>query len=233
MNGQNAEVRLYEVAAQQGGFFTTRQAKASGYADNVHPHHVRAGNWIRERRGIYRLARFPLPSRPDLILWQLWSHNRAGEPQGTFSHRTALTLYELSDVMPSRLDMTVPPGFQRMAAIPTVLRLRKQRLDDGDVETIDGVRVTTPRRTLVDTIVAGQVASEFQVQAVQDAIRLGLVTLPQLEDVQVSLSRRAARRLGAILKQVRSADPKTVQHGRSVSNRSRNAAARTRKARRR
>jgi predicted transcriptional regulator of viral defense system len=227
------EDRLYEVAAQQGGFFTARQAKAAGYADNRHPHHVRAGNWIRERRGIYRLARFPLPSRPDLILWQLWSHNRAGEPQGTFSHRTALTLYGLSDVMPSKLDMTVPPGFQRMAAIPTVLRLRKQRLDDGDVETIDGVRVTTPRRTLVDTIVAGQVASEFQVQAVQDAIRLGLVTLPQLEDVQVSLSRRAARRLGAILKQVRSADPKTVQHGRSVSNRSRNAAARTRKARRR
>jgi predicted transcriptional regulator of viral defense system len=225
------EDRLYEVAAQQGGFFTARQAKAAGYADNRHPHHVRVGNWIRERRGIYRLARFPLPSRPDLILWQLWSHNRAGEPQGTYSHRTALTLYGLSDVMPSKLDMTVPPGFQRMAAIPTVLRLRKQRLDEGDVETIDGVRVTTPLRTLVDTIVAGQVASEFQVQAVQDAIRLGLVTLRQLDDVQVS--RRAARRLGAILKQVRSADPSTVQHGRSVSNRSRNAAARTRKARRR
>lgn len=233
MERHSLEDRLYEVAAQQGGFFTARQAKAVGYADNRHPYHVRVGNWIRERRGIYRLARFPLPSRPDLILWQLWSHNRAGEPQGTFSHRTALTLYGLSDVMPSKLDMTVPPGFQRMAAIPTVLRLRKQRLDDGDVETIDGVRVTTPRRTLVDTIVAGQVASEFQVQAVQDAIRLGLVTLPQLEDVQVSLSRRAARRLAAILKQVRSADPKTVQHGRSVSNRSRNAAARTRKARRR
>lgn len=233
MGRHSLEDRLYEVAAQQGGFFTARQAKAAGYADNRHPHHVRAGNWIRERRGIYRLARFPLPSRPDLILWQLWSHNRAGEPQGTFSHRTALTLYGLSDVMPSKLDMTVPPGFQRMAAIPTVLRLRKQRLDDGDVETIDGVRVTTPRRTLVDTIVAGQVASEFQVQAVQDAIRLGLVTLRQLEDVQARLSRRAARRLGAILKQVRSADPRTLQHGRSVSSRSRNATARTRKARRR
>jgi hypothetical protein len=66
---QGGEARLYELAAQQGGFFTTGQAKASGYADNTHPHHVRAGNWIRERRGIYRLARFPLAARPDLMLW--------------------------------------------------------------------------------------------------------------------------------------------------------------------
>ena len=69
MKRQGGEVRLYELAAQQGGFFTTGQAKASGYADNTHPHHVRAGNWIRERRGIYRLARFPLAARSDLMLW--------------------------------------------------------------------------------------------------------------------------------------------------------------------
>lgn len=107
-------------------------------------------NWIRERRGIYRLAQFPTSGRPDLMLWQLWSHNRDGQPQGTFSHATALSLHELSDVMPRRLDITVPPGFQRMAAIPPVLRLHRARLGEEDMETIDGVRVTTPQRTLVE-----------------------------------------------------------------------------------
>src|SRR4051812_14576737 len=95
---------IYLLAEAQGGFFTARQARDAGVADNTHPYHVQAGSWIRERRGIYRLARFPLPSRPDLMLWQLWSHNRAGEAQGTFSHATALTLHDFSDAMPRRLD---------------------------------------------------------------------------------------------------------------------------------
>ena len=55
---QNAQ-RLYEVAEMQAGLFTTKQAKAAGYAENTHPYHVQAGNWIREHRGIYRLSKFP------------------------------------------------------------------------------------------------------------------------------------------------------------------------------
>ena len=136
--------RLYESAQAQGGLFTTRQARAAGFKDNVHPYHVRAGNWVRERRGIYRLAQFPASARPDLMLWQLWSQNRAGEPQGTFSHATALTLHELSDVMPRRLDLTVPPGFQRMVATPRVLQLHRALLGAGDVETINGRPVSDP-----------------------------------------------------------------------------------------
>jgi hypothetical protein len=42
-----------------------------------------------------------------------------------------------------------------MAAFPEVLRLHRARLTAHDVETIDGVRVTTPLRTLVDVIVDG------------------------------------------------------------------------------
>ena len=36
-------------------------------------YHIRAGNWIREYREIYRLVRFPEPERPDLFLWWLRS----------------------------------------------------------------------------------------------------------------------------------------------------------------
>jgi len=117
-------------------------------------------------RGIYRLARFPLAARPDLMLWQLWAHNRRGEPQGTYGHNTALSLHALSDVMPAKLDMTVPPGFQRMAAIPRVLGLHGGRLAEDDIETTHGVRVTTPLRTLVDVVVEDRLAAELQIQAV-------------------------------------------------------------------
>lgn len=192
--------RLYTQAEVQHGFFTARQAREAGYADAVHPYHVRVGNWVREHRGIYRLARYPLPERPDLVLWQLWSHNRQGKLQGTYSHATALTLHELSDVMPRHLDLTVPHGFQRMAAIPPVLRLHYGSLEEHDREERDGVRVTTPLRTLLDIAREDALSHELQAQAVNEALRRGLVTLDELE--QAAVSRRVRQRLAAVLAQV-------------------------------
>jgi predicted transcriptional regulator of viral defense system len=40
-----------------------------------------------------------------------------------YSHQTALSLFDLSDLMPSRLHMTVPPGFRRSAPIPGAIIL--------------------------------------------------------------------------------------------------------------
>ena len=82
-----ASRRLYETAQAQGGFFTARQAITAGYEDSVHPYQVRAGNWVREVRGVYRLIQFPTPARPDLMVWQLWSRNRQDEPQGSSATR--------------------------------------------------------------------------------------------------------------------------------------------------
>ena len=215
MSRPQTESNLYRLAESQGGYFTARQAREAGYADNTHPYHVRVGNWAREHRGIYRLVRFPAPARPDLILWQLWSHNRAGAPQGTFSHATALTLHDLSDVMPRRLDMTVPPGFQRMAAIPAVLRLHRARLNDDDVETIDGVRVTTPLRTLTDVIADNTLSQDLQVQAVHEAVRRGRLLQEQLASAPTSA--RTKQRIKRILKQVPNGDATSV-HERARSS---------------
>src|SRR5260370_1392033 len=102
MSNRTAQRRLFEIAEAQSGFFTTKQAIQAGFAENTHPYHVDAGNWIREHRGIYRLVNFPPVERPDLMLWYLWSRGRDEAPQGVYSHETALSLYELSDANPSR-----------------------------------------------------------------------------------------------------------------------------------
>jgi hypothetical protein len=60
-----------------------------------------------------------------------------------------------------------------MAAIPTVLRLHHARLNEREVQTIDGVRVTTPLRTLIDVIAEGVIAQELQVR--QSTRRSGVV----------------------------------------------------------
>jgi hypothetical protein len=79
----------------------------------------RSGNWIREHRGIYRLALFPTTDRPELVLWALWSRNRNEEVEGVYSHHTALSLYDLSDLNPSKLHMTVPTDCRNATKLPS------------------------------------------------------------------------------------------------------------------
>lgn len=141
---------LYHLAESQGGYFTTKQAASVGYQSNKRNYHVRAGNWVREHRGIYRLALFPQPERPDLMLWWLWSRGRSDQPEGTFSHQTALSLHELTDVNPAKLDLTVPRTFRRGVPIPKVLRLHYDEMPAKDQEILFGVPVTNALRTILD-----------------------------------------------------------------------------------
>jgi len=179
---KEAAKRLYEVAERQQGFFTTKQAKGVGYAENTHPYHVHAGNWIREHRAIYRLASFPRGERPDLMLWSLWSKNRKEAIQGVYSHQTALSLYDLSDVMPAKLHMTVPKSFRRNSEIPLVLVLHFADLPQSDIGAVHGVRVTKPMRTILDLLEGGEIPPADLRQALREALRRGLIRRSEIAE---------------------------------------------------
>ena len=183
---REASRRLFEYAEQQQGFFTTKQAKAAGFAENTHPYHVQVGNWIREHRGIYRLALFPFTDRPDLVLWALWSRNRNEEVEGVYSHQTALSLYDLSDLNPAKLHMTVPAHFRRNSDIPGILVLHYADLPDSDVQTAQGFKFTRPLRTVFDLIEDGTVERSFIRQALRQAVDRGLITRHQIRNTQLS-----------------------------------------------
>jgi len=184
---KEAAKRLYEIAESQQGFFTTKQAKAAGFAENTHPYHVQVGNWIREHRGIYRLARFPQGERPDLMLWSLWSRNRGEATQGVYSHQTALSLYDLSDVMPAKLHMTVPRSFRRNSEIPRVLVLHFADLSQNDIGIADGVRVTKPMRTMLDLLEGGEVPPATLREALREGLRRGLIRRTEIAEARKHL----------------------------------------------
>ncbi len=183
---REASRRLFDFADQQQGFFTTKQAKAAGFAENTHPYHVQAGNWVRERRGIYRLALYPSVDRPDLVLWALWSRNRAEEVEGVYSHQTALSMYDLSDLNPAKLHMTVPADFRRNSEIPGILVLHYADLPESDVQTGFGFKFTRPLRTILDLIEIGTVEHNFIRQAIRQAVDRGLITRQQIRSAQMS-----------------------------------------------
>ena len=173
--------RLYEIAEGQRGFFTTKQARSCGYVSATHPYHVRTGEWVREHRGIYRLSRYPRTLEDQLVMWSLWSRGRDDKPLGVYSHQTALSLHELSDLMPSKLHMTVPAAFRRNADTPKILVLQKAKLGPEDVEEREGYRVVKPLRAILDLIDAGTEDRSRLRSALREALNKGLVTRRQIE----------------------------------------------------
>jgi predicted transcriptional regulator of viral defense system len=175
------EAKLFEIAEAQQGYFSTKQALKAGYASRTHLYHVSTGAWIREHRGIFRLARFPTSSEGQYVLWSLWSRDRADKPQGAYSHQTALSIYELSDVMPVKLHMTVPRNFRRNSAVPEVLTLHKADTAKSDVEQRQGYSVVHPLRAIADLLAEGAESRDRLRQALAEGLQRGLITRAELQ----------------------------------------------------
>ena len=172
--------QLFVIAESQGGYFTMAQALEAGFARSTHSYHVKEGNWLREHRGIYRLRHYPRTENDHLVLWSLWSRNRQGEPQGVYSHGTALALRDLSDVNPSKLHMIVPPGFRRNSETPDVLILHKSRLESHEVVRGRGYAVTTTMRAILDCAASGDADMNTLQEAMDEGLRRGLITRAEI-----------------------------------------------------
>lgn len=171
--------RLLAAAQRQGGYVTARQARRAGFGYSHLAYHVGAGNLERVGHGLYRLPEVPRSAQDQLVRLVLWSRGRDDRPRAVVSHDTALALHELSDALPARVHLSVPPGFRKRA--PRGCVLHQTRLVDGDVEAWEGLRVTTPLRTLVDLADEGRFSREQLGRAVEDALARGLVRRGQIE----------------------------------------------------
>ena len=78
--------------------------------------------------------------------------------------------------MPRKLHMTVPMRFRKNTPIPRALVLHRADLVPTDIETIHGVHVTSPLRTISDLLVEGRVSKDLILQALREGLRRGLIT---------------------------------------------------------
>ena len=174
--------RLYETAAAQEGLFTTRQAAEVGYSPQLLVHHVRAGKVVRLRRGIYRLVHFPAGEHEELVAAWLWSDLAA-----VVSHETALALHGLSDALPAHVHLTLPLAWRhRRFRVPEGVVLHHAEVPPGDRAWFGAVPTTSPRRSLDDCARAG-LSPELLRRAAHQALRRGLVTRPELGEVEAAL----------------------------------------------
>jgi predicted transcriptional regulator of viral defense system len=172
--------QLFDIIDHQQGYFTAAQIASCGIPTSSVRRKVVSGEWIREQRGMYRLARYPLTDRPELVVWSLWSQNRKGAPQGVWSHETALDIHDLGDLMPAKMHMTVPRGFRRRCTIPPVLQLHYENLAPEHVEQHQGFCVTTVLKTLIDLYASDSYSVDFIAEAIEQALREGSVSRRQI-----------------------------------------------------
>lgn len=159
--------KLYKIAEAQAGYFTTAQATAVGVDRRRLARYTRAGHLERVRRGVYRLAPFPRSAHEDLFV--AWLETG---PDSVISHDSALAFYELSDVLPAAIHVTVPATTSRRHP---ALRLHTNQISPLEITHYDALPVTTVARTIADVALAG-LADELVEQAVEEAVHRGLVT---------------------------------------------------------
>ena len=177
---KSARRELSDLAQTQGGYFTSKQAAAAGYAQPHLDYHLKAGNFERAERGLYRMSTVPLSEHDDLIRLSLWSRGRDDQPQAVVSHETALGVLGLGELLPKQTHLTVPHSFRKKPPAGCVLHKGNVALDE--IEQREGFRVTKPLRTLIDVASTERVTQDQLNQIVLQALNEGLVRRARLEE---------------------------------------------------
>jgi predicted transcriptional regulator of viral defense system len=154
---------LYALAEPRSGWIRAADATDAGVSRQQLARYAESGVLRRSRYGVYRFRDFP--PFEDVLEACLWAGREA-----VASHETALAIYGLGDAMPASIHITVPN------------RLRKKRTGvivhvaprlPADVETRDGVPITSAVRTIRD--IAAQATANNVASIVREAKERGLL----------------------------------------------------------
>jgi predicted transcriptional regulator of viral defense system len=187
---------LYEIAENQAGYFTASQARDVGFSWERLSSNTKNGLFLRAARGVYRLARFPGSAYEDLFVAWLRTGRRA-----VISHESALSVYDLTDVLPSEIHVIVPRTASRRRK---GIRQHTNQLASDEITRREGLPVTTVARTIADVSISG-LAEEQVRQAIRESLLRGLTS-------QNELLRHVDRRGGRAKRIIQSALSEEMKH---------------------
>jgi hypothetical protein len=177
------------VADEQHGLITHGQAIALGATERNVGYRVEAGLWDRVHLGVFRVRGAPVTFAQQLVAACL-----AIGPEAAASHRAAAMLHGVLTYREPPVEVTTTR--LRSPELRRVVVHRLADLNERWVQVVDGVRVTTPARTLVDL---GAVAAPQTVEAALDrAAGRRLVTYRDVRDAMLAVARKGRRGVGTI-----------------------------------
>lgn len=180
--------QLVAIAADQHGLVTSAGAAAVGVQPVLLVQMARRGVLDKVARGIYRvpeLAGDPLAQYQEALLLL---------PGAVLSHETALDLYDLCDVNPRQIHVTVEAGTRIRKVLPGWLAVHRGPLEPEDVTGHDGLAIVTPARSIVDGSTSA-LGDRFVDQAIETAGERNLLTTREEQGVELARTTERARRL--------------------------------------
>jgi uncharacterized metal-binding protein len=189
------------LATGQHGLVTARQLAAAGLRPASVAHRVRQRRLTRVHRGVYVVGAVPLSPAARRLAAVLACGTGAAA-----SHVAGASASTLLSVRGGAIHVTVPPG--NGSASRAGIRVHRGRsLSERDVIVVDGCRVTSVARTLVDLgdVVPPQVVRRAFVRAAQ----LRLIDMAQVDAVLGDAGRRSGAR--ALRELLKGYDPRWAQ----------------------
>jgi len=180
---------IEQLAADQLGLVTRAQLRARGITAHCIASRVQSKRLRVMHRGVYRVGPVLLPQARELAA-QL-----ACGPHAVVSHRSAGWIW---DLLPDPGDAPVEISLHHgdRGRRPGI-HVHRVRLQDEDVTSWKNIRVTTPRRTLVD--LAGVLTPHDLERVLARTERLNLL---EREEVQLIAARHAGRRGAPVLRRI-------------------------------
>lgn len=169
--GDSAEVKCLRLAQRQHGCIRRDQARALGLSDRLISRRAASGRWEPLCPAVFRVEGAPRTWRQWLAAAVLWAARGCA-----VSHRSAATLHGFARFPEGPAELSVTRA-ARLGRPFTVHRVA--RLPDREVTTIDGLKVTTVERTLVDLCSLADVPALRA--SVDEALRRKKTTLDRLE----------------------------------------------------
>lgn len=189
--------RLFELASEQGGYFTAAQARARGFSKALLAHHAKSGRFLRVRQGLYRFREYPSSPREDVTAAWL----ATGRDVAVVSHESALDILGLSDVVPEVVHLTVPRAMRYRSGSPgVVIHTITRRLAKSDAVVRDGIRVTAAVPSIIDAARAGTAPEQIEA-AIRQALERGLATKSKLLRAAKTRGGRVARLVRQVLEE--------------------------------
>jgi very-short-patch-repair endonuclease len=138
------DAELARLAGRQHGVVATRQLSALGLARGGVAARARAGRLHRVHRGVYAVGHTVLTVNGRRMAAVL-----AAGPGAVLSHASAAALWDIRPTSATRIDISVRSAGGR-AKRPGLRIHRTPTLQTDEITAHQGIRVTSPARTLLD-----------------------------------------------------------------------------------
>lgn len=176
---------LWETAALQHGFVTAQQAAELGVSKGAVQMLVHRGSLDRVAFGVYRFPRFPVSQYDPYMVAVLWTR----APEACLSHETALDAYEISDVNPNLIHVTVAVGRRLRRSAVDGYEIHHQDLVPHQIGWWQEIPTVTPV-TAVEQCLAYGTPTYLLRQALERGHRQGYLTTADRDRLEVALETR-------------------------------------------